>query len=166
MASHFPPPSRQKSVTHVSGTFCYLCLRPHKNQHFRCQLPHFCTNLVPTPWFRSCVGLRNSLNPLEAARGAWIRSLKSMPGREPIALAWTYVSPSRRLRVSMCARQALMSTAPRVLVGPVEQKNSGISRPPGRHSVCNAVWPAPPRRQSPPNRIPGSDTLSRMNSLM
>ena len=28
MASH-PPPLRGKSVTHVSGTFCYLCLRPH-----------------------------------------------------------------------------------------------------------------------------------------
>jgi hypothetical protein len=27
MASH-PPPSRGKSVTHVSGTFCYLCLGP------------------------------------------------------------------------------------------------------------------------------------------
>src|SRR5579863_10258045 len=24
----FPPPSRRKSVTHVSGTFCYLSLRP------------------------------------------------------------------------------------------------------------------------------------------
>src|SRR5579864_5545734 len=27
---HFPPPSRGKSVTHVSGTFCYLCVEPHK----------------------------------------------------------------------------------------------------------------------------------------
>src|ERR1700730_13619523 len=24
----FPPPSRGKSVTHVSGTFCYLCVEP------------------------------------------------------------------------------------------------------------------------------------------
>ena len=24
-----PPPSRGKSVTHVSGTFCYLCVEPH-----------------------------------------------------------------------------------------------------------------------------------------
>src|SRR5580704_12223218 len=24
------PPSRGKSVTHVSGTFCYLCVEPHK----------------------------------------------------------------------------------------------------------------------------------------
>jgi len=29
MASTFPPPSRRKSVTHVSGTFCYLCVEPH-----------------------------------------------------------------------------------------------------------------------------------------
>lgn len=26
MASSLPPPFRRKSVTHVSGTFCYLCL--------------------------------------------------------------------------------------------------------------------------------------------
>src|ERR1700739_2911597 len=25
-----PPPSRGKSVTHVSGTFCYLCVEPDK----------------------------------------------------------------------------------------------------------------------------------------
>jgi uncharacterized membrane protein YfcA len=29
MASHSPPPFRGKSVTHVSGTFCYLCVGPH-----------------------------------------------------------------------------------------------------------------------------------------
>src|SRR5580704_8724043 len=28
MASHFPPPSRGKNVTHVSGTFCYLSVEP------------------------------------------------------------------------------------------------------------------------------------------
>src|ERR1700722_18959327 len=30
-----PPPSRGKSVTHVSGTFCYLCLEPHTNTYQR-----------------------------------------------------------------------------------------------------------------------------------
>src|SRR5580658_2496903 len=29
-----PPPSRGKSVTHVSGTFCYLCVEPHI-KHFQ-----------------------------------------------------------------------------------------------------------------------------------
>src|SRR5579864_8461417 len=36
---HFPPPSRGKSVTHVSGTFCYLCVEPHIKLHERFQPP-------------------------------------------------------------------------------------------------------------------------------
>src|SRR5690349_14677699 len=29
---HLFPPQKEKSVTHVSGTFCYLCLRPLKRK--------------------------------------------------------------------------------------------------------------------------------------
>jgi len=34
MASLFPPPKKAKSVTHVSGTFCYLCLGTVKTHHY------------------------------------------------------------------------------------------------------------------------------------
>jgi hypothetical protein len=30
------PPFRGKSVTHVSGTFCYLCVEPHTNRYKPC----------------------------------------------------------------------------------------------------------------------------------
>src|SRR5271157_3434181 len=54
------------------------------------------------------------------------------------------------LIVPNCERQALTSTAPPFLVGPVEQKNNGISRLPGRRILCQAVCPSPPfRHQSP-----------------
>jgi hypothetical protein len=33
-----PPPSRGKSVTHVSGTFCYLCVEPHTINGFLLQI--------------------------------------------------------------------------------------------------------------------------------
>src|ERR1700733_13551293 len=33
-----PPPSRRKSVTHVSGTFCYLCLGTHRFAPASCRL--------------------------------------------------------------------------------------------------------------------------------
>src|SRR5580693_2531335 len=45
------PPSRGKSVTHVSGTFCYLCVEPHTNIHALKSL-----KVVIASWCRELAG--------------------------------------------------------------------------------------------------------------
>src|SRR5579872_2130423 len=63
MASHSPPPSRAKSVTHVSGTFCYLCVEPNKIIRTPAKISSDCKKRKLLHVVGSCEGFRKMFAP-------------------------------------------------------------------------------------------------------
>src|SRR5580658_5718228 len=90
-----PPPSRGKSVTHVSGTFCYLCVEPHRQRKIKIKF----RRLQAAAGIRSIplYDLRHTAATLAVAAGVSVKVISDQLGHASISFRlerYSHVLPS------------------------------------------------------------------------